>query len=282
MACNENNIWNTEPASFSFSITPPVWQRWWFRAAGVSVIAVLVWLIFHLRLKRIQAKNKVIQERLEMEKSILELEQEAARLQMNPHFIFNCLNSIQGFISTNDPFQAKKYLAKFAKLMRLILENAREEFIPLQNEINMLENYLELEKLSTQPPFEFSITVDEAIDPEHIQVPPMMIQPFIENAIIHGLKRKDSVGSISIHFKTKGEILFCSIRDNGIGRKKAADINGQTRGQHKSTAIAITQKRLEQYGAHRNVKAGVEIIDLVVEGTPTGTEVIVSTPYETF
>jgi hypothetical protein len=281
-ACSDNNIWNPQPASFSFSITPPLWQRWWFRTAGILAIVLVIWMIFYARLKRIQSKNKVIQERLEMEKSILELEQEAARLQMNPHFIFNCLNSIQGFISTNDAFQAKKYLAKFAKLMRLILENAREEFIPLQNEINILENYLELEKLSTSLPFDFSITTDESIDAEHIQIPPMMIQPFVENAIVHGLKKKDGKGSISVHFKIVGDVLTCKIRDNGIGRKKAGDINGQVRSQHKSTAIPITQKRLEQYGLYRKVNAGVEIADLEEGGNPSGTEVTVSTPYETF
>jgi ligand-binding sensor domain-containing protein len=282
IAANENNVWSPEPAAFSFSVTAPVWQRWWFRVAGFSAVVLSIWMVFYSRLKRVQAKNKVIQERLEMEKSILELEQEAARLQMNPHFIFNCLNSIQGFISTNDPFQAKKYLAKFARLMRLILENAREEFIPLQHEINMLENYLELEKLSTQQPFEFSIKMEESIDPERIQIPPMMVQPFVENAIVHGLKKKDSKGSIAIHFKIKDEVLICTIRDNGIGRKQAAHVNGHSRGQHKSAAIPITQKRLEQYGSYRKVNAGVEITDLQDEGEPSGTEVIVSTPYETF
>jgi ligand-binding sensor domain-containing protein len=280
VACNEDNIWNTEPASFTFSITPPVWQRWWFQAAAFFTLVSLLWMIFYARLKRIQAKNKIIQERLEMEKSILELEQEAARLQMNPHFIFNCLNSIQGFISTNDPFKAKKYLAKFAKLMRLILENAREEFIPLQNEINMLENYIELEKLSTQQSFEFSVTHDPSIDPEQIQVPPMIVQPFVENAIIHGLRKKEGNGVMSIHFKRDGEILICTIRDNGIGRKQAANINGQARSQHKSAAIPITQKRLEQYGSYRKVNAGIQIIDLEEGGKPAGTEVVVCTPFE--
>lgn len=282
IACNENNLWNPEPATFRFYITPPLWQRWWFRTISFAALVLVIWLIFYARLKQIQAKNRAIQERLEMEKSILELEQEAARLQMNPHFIFNCLNSIQGFISTNDPFKAKKYLAKFAKLMRLILENAREEFIPLQNEISMLENYLELEKLSTPQPFDFSITCDESIDPERVQIPPMMIQPFVENAIIHGLKKKDGQGSIAVHFRLNGEVLMCTIRDNGIGRKQSAHINGETRGQHKSTAIPITQKRLEQYGSHRKVNAGVQITDLEENGRPLGTEVIVSTPYESF
>jgi ligand-binding sensor domain-containing protein len=282
IACNENNIWNTTPASFHFSITPPLWERWWVRAAGFAVVILVMWMVFYFRLQRVKTKNKIVNERLEMEKSILELEQEAARLQMNPHFIFNSLNSIQGFVSTNDPFQAKRYLAKFAKLMRLILENAREEFIPLQNEINILENYLELEKLTTQPPFEFSITHDESVDAERIQIPPMMIQPFVENAIIHGIRKKETAGLISIHFKIEGDILNCIICDNGIGRKRAAEINLKTRGHHKSTAIPITRKRLEQYGNFRQVKAGVEITDMEENGNSVGTKVIVSTPFESF
>lgn len=218
-----------------------------------------------------------------MEKSILELEQEAARLQMNPHFIFNCLNSIQGFIATNDPFQAKKYLAKFAKLMRLILENAREEFIPLQNEINILENYLELEKLSANHKFDFVVTKDESIDPENIQIPPMMIQPFVENAIIHGVKKKEGKGLISVHFKIDGDLMTCVITDDGIGRKMSGDINRQTRSSsHKSTGISVTQKRLEQYGLHRKVNAGIEFVDLEQAGNPTGTKVIISTPFEEY
>jgi len=279
-ACNEFNIWNDVPASFTFTIEPPLWERWWARLTGVAVIIGLIWLVFHFRLERVKAKNKIIQERLEMEKNILELEQEAARLQMNPHFIFNCLNSIQGFISVNDPFQAKKYLAKFAKLMRLILENAREEFIPLQNEISILENFLELEKLSINHKFDFTITMDESIDPEGIQIPPMMIQPFIENAIIHGLKKKEGKGLITIHFSINDELLICTLQDNGIGRKKSGQINEEFRPDHKSTGIAVTQKRLEQYGLHRKVKAGIEFVDLEENGIATGTKVIISSPYE--
>jgi ligand-binding sensor domain-containing protein len=280
MACNEYNTWNETPASFSFRIEAPFWERWWVRAAGFVFIVLFIWMIFYFRLKRIQAKNRVIQEKLEMEKSILELEQEAARLQMNPHFIFNSLNSIQGFISINDPVQAKKYLAKFARLMRLILENAREEFIPLQNEINILDNYLELEKLSTNHKFDFTITTDESIDPENIEIPPMMIQPFVENAIVHGIKKKEGRGIITVHFKTAGALILCEITDNGIGRKKSGLLNGQTRSNHKSTGISVTTRRLEQYGQHLKVNAGVEIIDLEEDGNPTGTRVIISSPFE--
>jgi len=282
IASNENNVWTTTPASYTFSIALPFWQRWWFVVAVVLVVVGTISMIFYTRLQRFKTKNKIIQERLEMEKSILQLEQEAARLQMNPHFIFNCLNSIQGFIAANDPFQAKKYLAKFAKLMRLILENAREEFIPLENEITILESYLELEKLSIQPAFEFSITLDSSIDYSRIQIPPMMIQPFVENAIVHGLRKKETSGMIAIHFTIQGALLTCTITDNGIGRERAAELNRRSIGQHTSSAIPITEKRLEQYGAYLKVKAGVSIIDLKEDGVATGTQVVMSTPFETY
>jgi len=281
MAANEYNVW-TEPASFSFRIESPLWQRWWAQAIAVIAVGSAVWLIFSMRIRRLNEKNRVIRERLEMENSILQLEQEAARLQMNPHFIFNCLNSIQGFISSNNPFEAKKCLAKFARLMRLILENAREEFIPLENEIQMLENYVELEKLTTDQKFDFSITMDDEIDPETLHIPPMMVQPFVENSIMHGIKKKNSPGMIKLHFGLKDDMIVCELTDNGIGRKRAAEINSIVRREHRSTAISITTKRLEQYGDHRNVNAGIQIQDLEENGQPLGTRVIVRIPYEGF
>jgi ligand-binding sensor domain-containing protein len=280
IASNEFGSWTKEPATFDFRIDPPLWQRWWIQFPAVALVLGMIWGAFSLRIRRIKAKEHAIRERLEMENSILQLEQEAARLQMNPHFIFNCLNSIQGFISTNDAFQAKKYLAKFARLMRLILENAREEFIPLTNEIHILENYMELEKLTTNQPFAFSITVDEAVDAERIQIPPMMIQPFVENAIVHGVKKKNAPGEIRIHFRLNGQMLECEVTDNGVGRKRSAEMNRNSRQAHKSTGISVTTKRLEQYGQQGNLPAGVRIIDLEENGLAAGTSVIISTPFE--
>jgi LytS/YehU family sensor histidine kinase len=240
-----------------------------------------VWYFFYTRLNKIKEKSRIEKEKLEMEKNIIELEQEASRLQMNPHFIFNALNSIQGFISTNDAFQAKRYLAKFARLMRLILENAREKFIPLRNEIEMLENYLDLERLSKNDKFEYKITVDSAIDPEMIEIPPMMIQPFVENAIIHGIKNKENQGNITIDFTIQGSTLICEVTDNGIGRKKAAEIKAKTNTNHKSTGMLVTQKRLEQLQDLAGMPAGFEITDLKdQQNNPAGTRVIISIPVD--
>jgi len=283
IACNEYGIWNEKPALFEFRILYPIWQKWWFITLATGIFLVVIWFIFYMRLKRIKKENWIRQEKLEMEKNIIELEQEAARLQMNPHFIFNSLNSIQGFIAQNDAFLAKRFLAKFARLMRLILENAREEYIPLGNELEMLENYLELEKLTTNNKFEYEVSIEGSIDPEATEIPPMMIQPFIENAIIHGIKNKKDTGSIRLVFRVKDELLYCEVTDNGIGRKKSAENNASTSSKRKSTGILVTKKRLEQIKVQSGLSAGVEIEDLYDENNnPAGTRVIITVPYEIY
>jgi len=139
-------------------------------------------------------------------------------------------------------------LSKFAKLMRLILDNAREEFIPLSDEIYILENYLVLEKMRMNDKFEFNITMEETIEPEAIEIPPMIIQPFVENAILHGLKHKEGKGILQISFTLKNDILVCEITDNGIGRQSAAEMKNKSAAGHKSSAINITEERLKRLG----------------------------------
>jgi len=277
---NEYGNWNEKPASFKFKILPPPWKQWWVMPSAVTLLVFVISSIIYQRFRRVKAKNRVVQERLMMEKSIIELEQEASRLQMNPHFIFNSLNSIQGFIATNDPFQAKRYLAKFARLMRLILENAREEYIPLQNEVDILENYLELEKLSTNHKFDYSIEIAASIEPEITEIPPMMIQPFVENAIIHGVKKKEGQGRIDLDFIVKDGKVICEIVDNGIGREATQKAKAGIKKNHKSTGILVTKKRLEQYNLQTGLQLGVSIIDLKSEEKAIGTKVVISMPYE--
>ncbi len=281
VACNEFGICNDSPAEITFIIKPPFWQLWWLRIAAFIVLIVFIWFLVFLRIRRIRKRNTMEQEKLEMEKNIIELEQEAARLQMNPHFIFNSLNSIQGFIATNDAFQAKRYLAKFARLMRLILENAREEYIPIQNEVDILENYLELEKLSTNNKFEFEIHIDKSLNPDTCEIPPMMIQPFVENAIVHGIKGKDGEGHIHINFGKKDKTVVCEIIDDGIGRVESAQYKNTGKSKHKSSGISITKRRLEQLSVQTSTNAGIEIIDLTEKGKAKGTKVIVTIPFET-
>ncbi len=277
ISCNENNLWNTQATEFKFTILSPVWQKMWFIASLILIFLLILWLIIFVRIKRIKQKNRTEQERLKMEKNIIELEQKASRLQMNPHFIFNSLNSIQGFIAVNDAFQAKKYLAKFARLMRLILENSREEFIPLSNEIFILENYLELEKLSLNQRFQFEINLAGNIDKEEIEIPPMLIQPFVENAVLHGIRSLKENGYIKLNFSLDDNILICEIEDNGVGRKQAS--GNKPISKHKSTGIMVTKKRLEQIVFETKQSGGIEIIDLKNEnGKPIGTKVVMKIP----
>ncbi|MBN2612034.1 MAG: histidine kinase [Bacteroidales bacterium] len=280
IACNEDGRWTVQPVTFSFTILAPFWQAWWFRVLVILVFLLIFWLIVYSRIRKIKLKNKIENEKLEMEKNIIELEQEAARLQMNPHFIFNSLNSIQGFISTSDTSQAKHYLAKFARLMRMVLENSREELIPLENEVEILENYLRLEKLNANDRFDYTIKIDDEINSDQVEIPPMMIQPFVENAIIHGLRKKEEKGLVEISFRRAGRWLMVEIKDNGIGRAQS-QINKPSAGKHKSTGMSVTAKRLEQLEKQSGSKTGIQITDLTDDnGAARGTAVELTIPVE--
>lgn len=279
-ACNEDGVWNKTPASFKFSIDSPLWMRWWFIAGLASLAGALIFFIFKLRENRIKAKALEEQKKLQMEKEIVELEQKALRLQMNPHFIFNALNSIQSQIGTDNEQAARYYLAKFSRLMRQILDNSRNVTISLEEEVNTLENYLLIEKFCNGDRFDYTIEVDNSIEKDYVKIPPMLLQPFVENAIKHGLKFVEGKrGFITVHFSERNGILECSVTDNGIGRKKAEEmIKTGKESYHKSTALIVTQERLDIFKEAADVRS-LEIIDLYDEkGNATGTKVIVRIP----
>ena len=278
-ACNENGIWSSDLASFSFTITAPYWTSAGFIVLIVIVVISLIWFIIYTRIRRIKTRNREEQQILKMGKNILELQQATSRLQMNPHFIFNSLNSIQGYIANNNTTEAKWYLSKFAKLMRLILDNAKEEFIPLSDEIYILENYLVLEKMRMNDKFDYTMICDESIETGVVEIPPMLIQPFVENAILHGLKHKEGKGFLEVRFSLKESLLICEITDNGIGRKAAAELKNKSAAGHKSTAIKITEERLKGLGKEFPRKASIKILDLKnTEGKDCGTKVIINIP----
>jgi ligand-binding sensor domain-containing protein len=278
-ARNEDKVWTKQPSEISFTIQPPFWETWWFRTLYISAGILLLLLIFLFQYNRLKRKARVERQRLEMEKDLIKLEQKALRLQMNPHFIFNALNSIQGLITVRDDKTARYFLAKFSKLMRMILENSRQVSIPMEEEVKTIENYLELEKFSSGDKFEYSVQISDNIDPEAIAIPPMMIQPFTENSIIHGLKHlEDRKGEIKVEFEIIDDYLECRIIDNGIGRKKATEIKAQKENYHKSTALVVTQERLGILNKELTVK-GLEIIDRKGdEGESIGTMVVLRVP----
>jgi len=279
-ACNEDGVWNKQPTVLKFHISPPFWLRWWFIALLVLLVAGFVLIFFKWRENRIKATAAEGQRKLQMEKEIVELEQKALRLQMNPHFIFNALNSIQSQIGTDNDQAARYYLAKFSRLMRQILDNSRNTFITLEEEANTLENYLLIEKFCNGDRFDYKISIDENIEKDYVKIPPMLLQPFVENAIKHGLKYIDGKrGLIEVNFSEKNNVLECSVSDNGIGRKKAEELNMASKETyHKSTALLVTQERLDLFKENPELKS-LEIIDLHDEtGNATGTQVIVRIP----
>ena len=283
-AANSEGIWSETITSKPIVISapppppPPFYKQTWF-ITTVSVIGtlilILVGVILYLRIKRER-------ERIKMERNLLELEQKALRLQMNPHFIFNALNSIQSLISLKDTQKARYQLAKFSKLMRQILDNSRTQLIALEDEMETLNNYLFLEQNCGGNAFDYVVESDAELNLENTAVPPMMIQPFAENALIHGIRNMDKPGKISIRFSRHKNHVECIVEDNGIGRKKATELKNQKNQTHKSTALAVTQERLDILIGKSELK-GLEIIDKIDETkNPEGTLVIIRFPYLTF
>ena len=268
-AGNGDGIW-TESIVIPFSIHTPFWKSWWF----ISIMAIISLSIIFLIYRNRQRQRKEEKERLQLEKNILEMEQKALRLQMNPHFIFNAMNTVQALIAKKDEKAARYYLAKFSKLMRKILENSRSPLITIHDEIEALENYLTLEQLSNEDNFDYEIIVDESIQSDAYGIPPLILQPFAENSIVHGLKELQHRGKITITFEWKETFIECSVSDNGRGRLAAKEIRHQKSSYHKSTALVLTQERLASLSDELPVKS-FEILDMK---DPSGTRVILRIP----
>ncbi|MCB0807483.1 MAG: histidine kinase, partial [Bacteroidales bacterium] len=194
--------------------------------------------------------------------------------QMNPHFIFNSLNSIQNFIIDNDQKNANVYLVIFSKLIRKILEATRVNFVSLREEIETIKLYLELEKFRFSTKFEYNIEISPSLNIDHMAIPSMIIQPYLENAIWHGLIPKGGPGKLDLAFDlTDVGNLLVSITDNGIGREKAAEIN-KKRKFHKSTGMRNVEERLDLLNRLNRTNSRIEIIDLFNnDSTPAGTRV---------
>ncbi len=204
----------------------------------------------------------------------------ALRSQMNPHFIFNCLNSIKYFTEQNDSEAASAYLSKFAKIIRSTLDNARREKITLTEEIDSLRLYLELEAMRFKTKLDFLINTDRNVDADFIELPPMIVQPFAENAVWHGLMPKENGGKLEIHIRQEDDAaVFIRIHDNGIGRVKAAELKRQTNPSHQSAGIKITEDRIAMMNEKHPGTASVVITDLYdATGKAAGTEVTIKLP----
>jgi LytS/YehU family sensor histidine kinase len=208
---------------------------------------------------------------MENNRKIAETKLLALRLQMNPHFIFNSLTAINNFILSNDSEHASLLLTRFSRFMRQVLDNSRTEWVSLYNELKALQIYIELEQLRFENKFDVKINVSPDIDKEIVHVPPLIIQPYVENAIWHGLlHKKDGTASLSINCWKEDEMLYLQIEDNGIGREASAKVGKNTLSSHKSHGLKVTEERLQILNQVYNVDASVKIVDLLTGDRQAG------------
>ncbi len=235
---------------------------------ALFIILIMMGLIF------------IRQNKLKNEHQSTLLEQKLLRLQMNPHFIFNALSSIHSLMNPRDVNKASDYLGNFSRLLRSSLESSREDYILLEEEISSIKNYLELQQLRYEKKFDYKIDVDPKIDLESAILPPMLLQPFIENAIEHGVKHKEAKGHIRIRFKLENKKLTCEIEDDGVGREKAWEVEYAKKGKHKSLATEIIHDRIKILNKKLKQNISLNIADLKSEANEAiGTLVMLDLPY---
>ncbi len=275
LAVNSVGMVSSYPACIEIIIRPPFWVTWWFNASVLLLIILLAILAYSHTTYR-QKKRHLLEVDSNLDR------QQALIRQMDPHFVFNTLNSIQSYIIKNDHMSSSLYLSKFSRLMRLILNNSQKPMVKLKDEISALNLYLEIECMRFQQKFEYNISWDDSITPEVSYIPAFMIQPFVENAIWHGIMNSERPGVIKIRFERDPidyDIIICTIEDNGIGR----DLSKKVRAGllvNKSLGIINVEKRLNLLSSLHNKKMSLNFTDLVENGEPRGTIVTISIPLQ--
>jgi len=274
--------WIELPASVNIKVKAPFWQQWWFSFL-IGLLTVGTTIIIY---KSVQSSKKQKQKLDELNRLMNESRLMAIRAQMNPHFIFNSLNAIQESIVMQDFDTAYQYLSKFSKLLRQVLNNSEKNFITLKDEIEVNQLYMELESLRFKKSFSHTVTVSENMDTETIRFPSLLLQPFIENAIWHGLMHKQGEKKLNITFSLQNNHLVCIIEDNGIGRDRSAEIKKKKLGAQlfESKGTKLSGQRIHLLNETGHTKANIRIEDLKNEnGNALGTKVILDIPldYET-
>jgi tetratricopeptide (TPR) repeat protein len=240
----------------------------------VALVLAGIFIFRNLTLKRKNDKLQNGKQQAELQEQATRLEMQALRAQMNPHFIFNCLSSINCFILENETEKASDYLTRFSRLIRMVLTNSEKPLITLEEELKMLRLYLDMERLRFEDSFDYNIIYTNDVDTESVLVPPLLLQPFCENAIWHGLMNKEGQGHLNITIMKEGEYLNCVITDDGIGRAKAAELNTGSAKKERSMGLKITTDRLSLFNQDKEINTFYEIHDIVDEsGTVSGTKV---------
>jgi len=274
---NDNKNWQEAENEVTINIAAPFYQVWWFKMMALFVGLSLIWIV----LKHYQRKQARQRESLENKQKVIEARLQSLRLQMNPHFLFNALNSIQQMILASEEMVATRYLSKFSKLLRTILVHSDKEYVSLKEELEILDLYVELESIRFKDSFKYKIEVDEEIDTDEIKLPTLLVQPFVENAIWHGLMHKEGERLLTVKFSENNDCIECIVEDNGIGRERSGGAKLTTgRGdKHTNKGIAVSIERLNAMGNGRH--GSLEIIDLKDEkGNAKGTRVQIIFPLQ--
>lgn len=262
--------------SKALTVIPPWWRTWWFRSAVVIALLALAYAYYRMRINAVRKEARL---KTEFDKRLADVELTALRAQMNPHFLFNALNSIRHHVLNSRPEEADRYLSKFARLISLILDHSDQRSVPLAEELQALRLYLELEAARFDDKFSFHITVDPAIDADTTMIPPMLIQPYLENAIWHGLMQKAEGGELVLRIGRDGKRLRIEVEDDGIGRAMAAEIKSRSALKKRSMGMSITQQRLAMIEKQQGIRCTVQVEDLVLpDGEPGGTRVTIHLP----
>jgi LytS/YehU family sensor histidine kinase len=247
---------------------------WYALIPFLLAFAFLFFVIYRSR-----REAQIRQKEAELNRQISEVEMKALRSQLNPHFIFNCLNSIHQFVHSNDNEAAGNYLVKFSKLMRLVLENSVHHEVSLTDDLDALRMYIEMEQLRLKHSFDFSIVVSPELNPESVLVPPLIVQPFVENSIWHGLNGKKLNGKIAISINRSNNMLQYIVEDNGSNEKK--EENTRLKEKKRSLGMSLTNERLEVLNKTKGGNASFELIDLRnTDGSYAGKRVVLNLPFE--
>jgi ligand-binding sensor domain-containing protein len=264
--------------SIPFQVEKLLWEKAWFRILALIIAWILIWIFVNTRIKRVRRLND---EKLQVNNRMADLEQMALKAQMNPHFIFNSLNSVQQYVIDKDLLGANKFITEFSRLIRLTLDISSKNRISIYEEISYLTTYLELEKTKFEDKFTYSIALVGELDPSDWYIPPMILQPYVENSIRHGVRyRRDNKGHIKISFQLSEQYLVCQVEDNGVGRKKAGQYKSEMPIEYQSKGMTLTARRIEMLNKNKETPVLIAIEDLETNNQPAGTRVTLQFPLQ--
>ena len=268
-----------QPFTIDFTINNPFWKTNLFTFFIVLMGLSFIYFTYHFKLNEIKRKNQLQLEKINLEKNLNQSKLKAIKSQMNPHFFYNALNTIQSFILSNEKKQAVTYLSKFSNLTRTILEMSEKESLSIAEEAKTLGLYLDIEQARFEEDFSYKIVVDTSVDAENIKIPTMLLQPYVENAVKHGLLHKQGKKTVAIHFEKEGEHIKISVDDNGIGRQKSSELNAIKRKNHNSFATEATENRVNLLNQINQKNISIQYLDKTnLSNQSTGTTVVFEIP----